>query len=199
MSVFLRRQAKPGDFPPVAQMDAHLLHERKYLSRKEFARLHGASAAGLKKILAWRNTACEVVNEDRASIGLDRPAPGERAWSPQIDFFSEYPIIPTRPSDTQRLINAANAIIEKFQQIDTKGISDQVVLTTKAMQNFLQGKEMTGILVKLHGTAGNLDKFTGRLNETVSAKSWTIFWWGPGIPSRKSMDSWPVTPGQCPL
>ncbi len=103
-------------------------------------------------------------------IGLDRPAPGERALSPQIDFFSEYPIIPTRPSEIQRLINAANAIIEKFQQIDTKGISDQVVLTTKAMQNFLQGKEMTGILVKLHGTAGNLDKFTGRLNETVSAK-----------------------------
>src|SRR5208337_397101 len=103
-------------------------------------------------------------------IGLDRPAPGERALSPQIEFPAEYPIIPTRPSEIQRLINAANAIVEKFQQIDTKGISDQVVLTTKAMQNFLQGKEMTGILVKLHGTAGNLDRFTGRLDETVSAK-----------------------------
>jgi len=103
-------------------------------------------------------------------IGLDRPEPGERALSPQIDFFSEYPIIPTRPSEIQRLLAAANVILEKFQQIDTKGISDQVMLTTKAMQNFLQGKEMTGILVKLHGTAGNLDRLTGRLDDKVSAK-----------------------------
>jgi phospholipid/cholesterol/gamma-HCH transport system substrate-binding protein len=103
-------------------------------------------------------------------IGLDRPSPEERALSPKIDFFSEYPIIPTRPSEIQRLLAATNVILEKFQQIDTKGISDQVMLTTKAMQNFLQGKEMTGILVKLHGTAGNLDRLTGRLDDKVSAK-----------------------------
>jgi len=103
-------------------------------------------------------------------IGLDRPSPGEQALSPKIDFPSEYPIIPTRPSEIQRLLAAANVILEKFQQIDTKGISDQVVLTTKAMQNFLQGKEMTGILAKLHGTAGNLDRLTLRLDEKVSAK-----------------------------
>jgi phospholipid/cholesterol/gamma-HCH transport system substrate-binding protein len=103
-------------------------------------------------------------------IGLDRPSPEEQALSPKIDFFSEYPIIPTRPSEIQRLLAAANVILEKFQLIDTKGISDQVMLTTKAMQNFFQGKEMTGILVKLHGTAGNLDRFTGRLDDKVSAK-----------------------------
>jgi phospholipid/cholesterol/gamma-HCH transport system substrate-binding protein len=103
-------------------------------------------------------------------IGLDRPTPEERALSPQIDFPAEYPIIPTRPSDIQRFINAANAIVEKFQQIDTKGISDQVMLTTKAMQNFLQSKDMTGILARLHGTAGNLDKLTGRLDAKVSAQ-----------------------------
>ena len=103
-------------------------------------------------------------------IGLDRPTPEERALSPKIDFPSEYPIIPTRPSEIQRLLAAANVILEKFQQIDTKGISDQVMLTTKAIENFFQGKEMTGIMAKLHGTAGNLDRFTGRFDEKVSAK-----------------------------
>jgi phospholipid/cholesterol/gamma-HCH transport system substrate-binding protein len=103
-------------------------------------------------------------------IGLDRPAPGERALSPRIDFPAEYPIIPTRPSEIQRLLNAANAILEKFQQVDTKEISEQIVLTTKAIENFFQGKEMAGILAKLHGTAGNLDRLTGRLDQTVSAK-----------------------------
>src|SRR5208337_2190294 len=46
----------------------------------------------------------------------------------------------------------------------------QVVLTTKAIENFFQGKEMTGILAKLHGTAVNLDRLTGRFDEKVSAK-----------------------------
>jgi phospholipid/cholesterol/gamma-HCH transport system substrate-binding protein len=103
-------------------------------------------------------------------IGLDRPTPEERALSPRIDFPSEYPIIPTRPSEIQRLLSEANAILEKFQQIDTKSISNQVVLTTKAIENFFQGKEMAGILVKLQGTAGNLERLTGRLDEAVSAK-----------------------------
>ena len=103
-------------------------------------------------------------------IGLDQPTPEERALSPQIDFPAEYPIIPTRPSEIQRLLAAANVILEKFQQVDTKGISDQVMLTTKAIENFFQGKKMTGILAKLDGTAGNLDRLTGRFDEKVSAK-----------------------------
>jgi phospholipid/cholesterol/gamma-HCH transport system substrate-binding protein len=44
------------------------------------------------------------------------------------------------------------------------------MLTTKAIENFFQGKKMTGILAKLDGTAGNLDRLTGRFDEKVSAK-----------------------------
>jgi kumamolisin len=68
VTVFVRRGSKPGAFPSVAQMGARFPHKRKYLTRKEFARLHGASAADLRKI---RNFAVEyglrVASEDRAS------------------------------------------------------------------------------------------------------------------------------------
>ena len=68
VSIFLRRRSKPGEFPPAAQMGAHLPHERKYLTRKEFARLHGAAAADVKKIRAFAaQYGLQVVNEDRAS------------------------------------------------------------------------------------------------------------------------------------
>jgi len=53
VSVFLRRGSKPGEFPPAAQMGARLPHERKYLTRKEFARLHGASSSDLERIRAF--------------------------------------------------------------------------------------------------------------------------------------------------
>jgi phospholipid/cholesterol/gamma-HCH transport system substrate-binding protein len=101
-------------------------------------------------------------------IGLDRQKPGEEDLSPKVDFPSEYPIIPSRPSEIHRLVAGAQVILEKFQQIDTKGISDQLVATTKAMETLFRGKEMTGILAKMAGTAENLDRLTARLDKAMA-------------------------------
>jgi kumamolisin len=68
VTVFLRRGSKPGDFPPVEQMGARIPRERKYLTREEFASLHGASDADLEKIRAFAaQHGLKVVSEDRAS------------------------------------------------------------------------------------------------------------------------------------
>jgi kumamolisin len=68
VAVLLRRGSKPGDFPSVAQMGARLPRERQYLTREEFARLHGASAADLEKLRAFAaQYGLRVVSEDRAS------------------------------------------------------------------------------------------------------------------------------------
>ena len=68
VGVFLRRRSKPGEFPQVTHMSARPAHERKYLTRKEFERLHGAAAADVKKIRAFAaQYGLQVVNEDRAS------------------------------------------------------------------------------------------------------------------------------------
>jgi kumamolisin len=53
VTVLLRRGSKPEEFPPVAQRAASLPCERKYLTREEFARIHGASTADLEKIRAF--------------------------------------------------------------------------------------------------------------------------------------------------
>jgi kumamolisin len=68
VSVFLRRGSKPGEFPRAAQLGARFPHQRKYLTRKEFARLHGATAADIKKIRTFAaQHGLRVVKEDRAS------------------------------------------------------------------------------------------------------------------------------------
>jgi len=67
ITVLVRRGSKPAAFPSIAQMGARLPRERKYLTREEFARLHGASAADLKKIRAFAvQHGLKVVSEDRA-------------------------------------------------------------------------------------------------------------------------------------
>jgi len=67
VTVILRRGSKPAEFPPVEQMGARLPSERKYLTRNEFAHLHGASAADLGELRAFATEySLRIVSEDRA-------------------------------------------------------------------------------------------------------------------------------------
>jgi kumamolisin len=71
VTVLLRRGSKPGEFPSaaqIAQAGAQPPRQRKYLTREEFARAHGASPADLEKIHAFaKQYHLKLVSEDRAS------------------------------------------------------------------------------------------------------------------------------------
>jgi phospholipid/cholesterol/gamma-HCH transport system substrate-binding protein len=101
-------------------------------------------------------------------VELDLRKPGEPNLSPKIDFPSEYPIIPTRPSEIQRLVAGINDIVKKFNEIDTEAISAQVIATAKAMEEFLKGKRMASITARVDGAAGNLEQLTGHANKMIA-------------------------------
>jgi kumamolisin len=71
VTVFLRRGSEAGQFPSAEQLEAQgaqLPRERKYLSREEFARLHGASTADLERVRAFAaQFGLKILSEDRAS------------------------------------------------------------------------------------------------------------------------------------
>jgi phospholipid/cholesterol/gamma-HCH transport system substrate-binding protein len=100
-------------------------------------------------------------------VGLDLRKPGEPDYSPKIDFPSEYPIIPSRPSEMQRLVAGANEIVQKFNQIDAKGISDQLIATTKAAEDLIKGKQVTSILARVDAAAGNLERLTAKADKVL--------------------------------
>jgi phospholipid/cholesterol/gamma-HCH transport system substrate-binding protein len=101
-------------------------------------------------------------------IELDRPKPGDLDYSPKITFPSEYPVIPSRPSEIQKILSKIEAVVAKIDQIDTQGISNQLILTGKAVENFFKGKEMKTILVKLESTSTNLDQITQKVDKTIA-------------------------------
>jgi phospholipid/cholesterol/gamma-HCH transport system substrate-binding protein len=100
-------------------------------------------------------------------VELDLIKPGDPDFSPKIDFPSEYPIIASRPSEMQRLVAGANEVVEKFNQIDAKGISDQLISTTKALEEVIKGKQMTSILTRVDAAAANLDRLTARADKIL--------------------------------
>ena len=67
VSVLLRRGSKQEKRVSADEVGALPLNKRKYLSREEFAKLHGASTADLKKVRGFaKKYGLSVVNEDAA-------------------------------------------------------------------------------------------------------------------------------------
>ncbi|MBU4447527.1 MAG: MCE family protein, partial [Proteobacteria bacterium] len=102
-------------------------------------------------------------------VELDLRKPDETDLAPKIDFPSEYPIIVSRPSELQRLVAGVNEIVEKFNKIDAQGISDQLLATTKALEELIKGKQITSILARVDAAAGNLEQLTGRADKILGA------------------------------
>lgn len=73
-------------------------------------------------------------------IELDQLKSGDLANSPKITFKSSYPVIPSRRSQISRFMADTNVIMQNVKDIDLKGISDQMKNTSKAIENFVDGK-----------------------------------------------------------
>jgi kumamolisin len=68
VSVLLRRGSKPAKFAADAKKSSGSLAKRKYLTRAQFARMHGASTADLKKLRAFaKHSGLKIESENRAA------------------------------------------------------------------------------------------------------------------------------------
>lgn len=102
-------------------------------------------------------------------VELDRKKPGEPDLSPKISFKSEYPVIPSRPSEIKKLLIAVSDIVEKIKQIDTKGISDQIKSATLEIETFVSGIKLDKIIARAESTLGHLDHIAARVDDALAA------------------------------
>jgi phospholipid/cholesterol/gamma-HCH transport system substrate-binding protein len=98
-------------------------------------------------------------------IELDRKNENDTILLPPPGMMTRYPVIASQLSQTTQMLTSVDRIMGKIEQVDLKGISEQLKETSKAGETFLTGKQMTGILAKLDSTVGSLDN-TSRVVET---------------------------------
>jgi len=101
-------------------------------------------------------------------IELDQLRTGDLSSSPKITFKSSYPVIPSRRSEISRFLADTGVIMQNVKDIDLKGISDQMKNTSKAIENFVEGKRVNNIMTNLESTSANLDHAISKINKTVS-------------------------------
>ncbi len=101
-------------------------------------------------------------------VELERRKPEDIKLSPKIDFPTRYPVIQSLPSDIKQIFSAIDNIMEKIKQIDFKGISNQLIDTTKAVEIFVGGDRMKRILSNIEYTVANLESATDKVNDIMT-------------------------------
>jgi phospholipid/cholesterol/gamma-HCH transport system substrate-binding protein len=101
-------------------------------------------------------------------VELDRRNPEEPDLSPRIDFASEYPIIPSRPSQLRQIFSGIDEIVEKIKQVDLEGLSKSITHSAKAAENLLAGPRTQKVLENLESISVNLDQTVARVEKITA-------------------------------
>lgn len=101
-------------------------------------------------------------------IELDKRNPRDAVLLPPAGVKSAYPVIPSQTSQTKQMLSSADRIMERIEQVDLKGISDQVKQTSRAMETFLDGRQMRNIMENLDSTTATLDRSLRRIDGWLS-------------------------------
>ena len=97
-------------------------------------------------------------------VELDRHYHDEQAFVPPAGMKTDYPVIPSQPSQTKQMLSSIDRIMEMIVQVDLKGISDQIRLTSKSIETFFTNKEMTNIVRNLDTTTAALERSLQRID-----------------------------------
>jgi phospholipid/cholesterol/gamma-HCH transport system substrate-binding protein len=101
-------------------------------------------------------------------VELDRRQPDETVFIPPAGMKTNYPVIPSQPSQTKQMLSSIDRIMEKVVQIDLKEISDQIRQTSRAIETFFTGKEMTNIVGNLDSTTAGLERSLRRIDRILA-------------------------------
>ena len=101
-------------------------------------------------------------------VELDRSTPEDREQSPKIGFPAEYPVIPSKHSEIAKIMSGVNTAVGNLNQIDTRGISDQLKSTAAQIEIFFKGKDMEVILANVKALTASLKDASARLDKTMA-------------------------------
>jgi phospholipid/cholesterol/gamma-HCH transport system substrate-binding protein len=101
-------------------------------------------------------------------VELDQQHSEAMKLSPQIGFATEYPVIPSRPSETKQLLSGIYDVIDKINDVDFRGISDKIKTTAKSADDFFAGGQTKRVISNLESSTAALDKSMKKLEQIIA-------------------------------
>jgi phospholipid/cholesterol/gamma-HCH transport system substrate-binding protein len=100
-------------------------------------------------------------------IELNRISPDIVVDIREVPFSSDYPIIPSRRSETSRFLTDVDILMQNIKAIDFKGISEQLKDSTRAVATFLTGERLNRAIANLESASRNLDKSVVEIQKKI--------------------------------
>ena len=101
-------------------------------------------------------------------VELDQQQPEAVKLSPKINFPAEYPVIPSRPSETKQILSGIFEVIDKINNVDFHGISDKIKTTAQSADDLFAGAQTKRIVSNLESSTTALDKSMKRLERIIA-------------------------------
>lgn len=103
-----------------------------------------------------------------AFIELTRTKPGEPDLSPRIDFASEYPIIPSKPSEMTQIVSSIEKITKQLGDISFKGIADKLNQVLETTQQLVGDERLKRAIKSLEAAAKSAEALSERSRKIVA-------------------------------
>jgi phospholipid/cholesterol/gamma-HCH transport system substrate-binding protein len=94
-------------------------------------------------------------------VEVNEKRPGDEEMEPKLTFEPDYEYVPSVPSNIKQLQMAIELVVDKVQELDFAGISDQAKDSVKAVEDFFSGEKMENVMA-------NLDSITGRVDDLIA-------------------------------
>ena len=104
-------------------------------------------------------------------IELDRKKPGEKDLSPKIDFVAEYPIIPSRPSELQRIVSTLDNVMQQVQTINFKQMGQRLDKTLQGVEKLFTDQRLQVTLERVADASVKVDELVSRVNRVLNEKA----------------------------
>ncbi|MCB2192161.1 MAG: MCE family protein [Deltaproteobacteria bacterium] len=104
-------------------------------------------------------------------IELDRKKPGEKDLSPKIDFVAEYPIIPSRPSELQRIVTTLDSVMQQVQTINFKQMGQRLDKALRGVENLFTDERLQQTMQNVTNASSKIDALVARVNRVLSERS----------------------------
>ncbi len=101
-------------------------------------------------------------------VNLEPRKPGEPDLSPKIEFATEYPVIPSKPSDISQIITGIREAVDQIKKADIEGTINEFKAMAEGVKNLAQNKELKNMLAKGDAAAGYLRDSLKRINKSIA-------------------------------
>jgi phospholipid/cholesterol/gamma-HCH transport system substrate-binding protein len=101
-------------------------------------------------------------------VNLIPRQPGKRVLSPKITFATEYPVIPSEPSEISQILTGVKEVVESVKKADLGATIKEIREAAAGIKNLSQGVDVKQLIAKADSAMGYLRNALKGVDKTIA-------------------------------